>query len=73
MFWDDFRLESRILAENCDFLNLGGKSPKMSENNQISSILLEIPPETYAFPCATATFCEGARKGRFNAIFSGFL
>ena len=37
MFWDDFRLKSRILAEKVRFFSiLGGKSPKMSETHQIS-------------------------------------
>ena len=70
MFWDDFRLKTRILAEKVGF---GGKLAKFSENHVISCILPEIPPETYAFPCATATFCEGARKERFIMIFSNFL
>ena len=54
MFWDDIQPEGRILAEKVGF---GGKLAKFSENHVISCILPEIPPETYAFPCATATFC----------------
>ena len=72
MFWDDIRPKSRILAENAIFSILGGKSAKMSENHKIPGILPGIAQETYAFPCATATFCEGARKERVNAIFSVF-
>ena len=54
-------------------MGFGGKLAKFSENHVISCILPEIPPETYAFPCATATFCEGARKERFMATSSHFL
>ena len=69
MFWDAFRLHSRILAKKVYiFIILGGNSNEIAETNEITGILQKIHQEIYAFPCVTATFCEGTRKDSFNAI-----